>query len=71
MDDAPPPPPSLWQHVQSVLAAGLGVQSEQNRRRDFDRGSPTLYFTLGIIGTVLFILTLAGVVRWVLSGTGH
>jgi hypothetical protein len=53
--------------VKSILAAGIGVQSEKNRQRDFEKGNPLVFIIGGIIFTVLFILTVASVVGLVLS----
>ncbi|MBY6187819.1 DUF2970 domain-containing protein [Marinobacter hydrocarbonoclasticus] len=55
--------------VLSVLAAFFGVQSEANRQRDFTSHSPLPYILTGIIGVVLFVLTLIWIVNRVLSGT--
>lgn len=59
--------PSVFQIVASVFAAAFGVQSSANRERDFSGGSAAPYIIAGIIFTVLFILAIVGVVRWVLS----
>ena len=53
--------------VKSILAAGIGIQSEKNRQRDFEKGNPLVFIVGGIIFTVLFILTVASVVGLVLS----
>ena len=53
--------------IKSILAAGIGVQSEKNRQRDFEKGNPLVFIVGGIIFTVLFILTVASVVGLVLS----
>ena len=62
--------PSLWQVIYSVLGAMFGVQSSKVHERDFSKGSPVAYIVVGIVITVLFVLTLVGVVRWVMSGIG-
>jgi hypothetical protein len=59
-------PPSLWQVILSVFAALFGVQSGRNRKRDFDRGSPAVFILVGLLAVTLFVLTLCGVVYWVL-----
>jgi len=61
---------SLFSVVLSVLAAMIGVQSSKNRERDFAKGRPAAYIIVGIIMTVLFILTLWTVVSIVLSNAG-
>lgn len=60
-------PMSLLQVAQSVLAAFFGVQSERNRARDFQHGSGRTFVIAGLIGTVLFIVVVALVVKLVLS----
>jgi len=49
----------------SVIAAAFGVQSDANRQRDFSHGSALAYIIGGLIFTVLFVLTLIGVVMLV------
>lgn len=46
----------FWSVVQSVLAAGIGVQSKANKERDFIHGKPLHFIVGGLIGTVIFIL---------------
>lgn len=66
-----PEPRPGWLHViQSVLAAMIGVQSGKNRERDFEAGKPADYLFIGIIAIVLFVLTLVGVVKWILADAG-
>lgn len=59
--------PHLLQVVKAVLGAMVGVQSEKQRQQDFSATSPTPYIVVGIIFTVLFVVTLLLVVSWVLS----
>lgn len=61
---------SILQVIQSVLAASFGVQSGRNQARDFSRGSARTFIIAGLIGTVLFILTVYLVVTLVLSSAG-
>ena len=58
---------SLLSVVKSILAAGIGVQSEKNRQRDFEKGNPLLFIIGGIVFTLLFIIAVASVVGLVLS----
>ena len=58
--------PSFLEVTMSVLAAALGVQNAKNRERDFTRGNPLVFIAAGLIFTVLFVLTLVGVVYLVL-----
>lgn len=64
--EQPEKPAGLLTVTMSVLAAALGVQTEENRKRDFDQKSPVPYILGGLIFTVLFVLTLIGVVMLVL-----
>lgn len=59
--------PSIFQVVASVLAAGFGVQSEKNRQRDFAGGSAATFVMVGIIATVLFVLTLYMLVKLIIA----
>ncbi len=61
---------SILQVIQSVLAAAIGVQSNQNRERDFTRGSAKTFIIAGLIGTVMFVLTIYTVVHLVLGAYG-
>jgi DUF2970 family protein len=61
---------SWWQTTGSVLASFFGVQSESNRERDFSQGSAGRFIFIGVAMTVLFILTLWGIVRLVLHLAG-
>ena len=62
--------PSLLQVFGSVLAAAFGVQSEKNRVRDFEQGSASAFIIVGVIATILFVLTIFGVVKLVISSSG-
>ena len=64
MSDPAEKKPTLWQVIQSVMGAFLGVQSSDVHKRDFSTGSPWAYIIVGIIATVLFVLSLFAVVRW-------
>ena len=60
--------PSIIQMIKSILAAFIGVQTEQNRKIDFEQGSPATYIIAGLIFTVLFVSVIVFVVSKVLSG---
>ena len=71
MDDpANNKPPTFWQMLHSVIAAAFGVQSGKNRARDFTHGRPSHFVALGILFTVVFALTLFGIVKLVLLLAG-
>ena len=61
---------TLRQMIGSVLAAGFGVQSQRNRERDFQYGSPTAFILLGLTATLLFVLAIVLVVKLVLKAVG-
>ena len=54
--------PNLLHVIKSVLAAGIGVQSEKNRQIDFEHGSLSTYLIVGFIATILFILSIVTIV---------
>ena len=60
----------LFKVVTSVFAAMFGVQSAKNRERDFQHGRPAAYIIVGLIMTVLFVLTVWMVVKLVLGAAG-
>jgi hypothetical protein len=52
------PKPTITQVFKSVLAAFIGVQSEKNRKQDFEHGSLSTYVIAGIIFTALFVVAI-------------
>jgi hypothetical protein len=57
-------PTLTWSQIlRSSLAAGLGVQSNRNRERDFADGSPRRFIVMGVVLTMLFIASLVTVIR--------
>ena len=54
---------SLLQVMGSVFAASFGVQSKENKVRDFNRGKPVLFIIAGLVFTVMFLVTLVTVVN--------
>lgn len=54
--------PNILQVIKSVIAAGIGVQSNKNREIDFQNTSPISYIIVGLAGTVLFVITLVFIV---------
>jgi len=53
--------------IQSTLAAAIGVQSKQNRERDFEEGNAVTFIAAGIIFTALFIATVMTIVQLVVA----
>lgn len=66
----PSPDLSLWQMIGSAVAAAIGVQSSENRKRDFSRGKAGQFIIIGIVGTMLFVLAMLLLVRLILSVAG-
>lgn len=58
--------PGFVDVIKSVLASFFGVQSSKKRERDFTHGKPIHYILVGLLATVLFVLTIWGVVSLVL-----
>lgn len=70
MDDEEQRPLTLWEMLQSIIAAAFGVQSGKNRSRDFSRGKPSHFIILGLLATLMFVLVLYALVRTVLYFAG-
>ena len=62
--------PSLLSVLGSVLASMFGVQSSRKREQDFTHGKPSQYVIIGLLVTVLFVLTVWGVVSLVMKLAG-
>ena len=63
-------PPSFLSVLGSVLASMFGVQSNRRREEDFTHGKPSQYIVIGLLVTVVFILTVWGVVSLVMRLAG-
>ena len=59
--------PGLMDVVKSVLASFFGVQSNKNRERDFQQGSPAQFIIVGLILTILFIVGMILIVKLILA----
>jgi len=59
--------PTIFQVVKSVFSAFIGVQSDENRQKDFTQGSLKLYIITGIIFTIAFVGGLIIVVSAILG----
>lgn len=55
----------------SVFRAWFGVQTEENRKRDFNSNNPTPFIVAGIIFAVVMVIAVIVAVNFALSGTGH
>jgi len=49
--------------VLSVLAAMVGIQSDENRERDFNSGSASKFIFVGIIMVMIFVFSLISIVN--------
>lgn len=58
---------NLFQVFVSVVASFFGVQSNEKRARDFTRGRARDFIIVGLVLTLLFILTVFGIVKLVMS----
>jgi len=61
------PKPSTLQTIKSIFAAFIGVQSNENRKADFEQGSLKTYVIAGVIFTILFVAFMVFVVSMVLG----
>lgn len=63
-------PLTFWEMLSSTLWAFVGVQSRRNRTRDFSRGKAIHFIYFGIGFTVLFVVGMFLLVRFVLAAAG-
>jgi len=56
---------TLLQVMCSVFAAGFGVQSKDNKVRDFSRGKPLQFIVAGLLFTLAFLFGLIAIVNLV------
>jgi hypothetical protein len=57
----------VLQTIQSVLAAFIGVQSDKNRKLDFEQGSLATYIVAGVIFTIVFVSALVFIVSKIIG----
>ncbi len=62
--------PGPLQVIGSVLAAMVGIQTEDNRERDFTSGQIGNYIFVGIIVVIIFIFTLISIVNNIIEDAG-
>ncbi|VAW76478.1 hypothetical protein MNBD_GAMMA15-1615 [hydrothermal vent metagenome] len=58
---------SLFSVIGSVAASMFGVQSGKKHDEDFKHGKASTYIIIGAIATLVFVLTVWGVVQLVVS----
>ncbi len=61
---------TFGQLLLSTLSAFIGVQSNANRERDFKHGKISHFILIGLIFGLVFIFTIIGVVKIVMSLSG-
>lgn len=54
------------QVLMSILSSFFGVQSSKNQKRDFAHGKARQFIAVGIVMTIVWYVTIAMVVRFVL-----
>lgn len=62
--------PDIFQVIWSVIAALFGVQSQQNRERDFNKGDPRDYITVYVVLVIALVVGMILVVNAVLDAAG-
>ena len=68
-DDNKPTQVTTWQVIVSVFRAWLGVQTNENRKRDFSSSDPVPFIIAGVIFTLIMIVGVIIAVKIALSGT--
>ncbi len=56
---------STAQVVGSTLAAAFGVQSKENKVRDFERGKPHQFIIAGVVFTLIFLVGMIALVNFI------
>ncbi len=62
--------PGFWSTVKSVLGGMIGVQSESQLEKDFQKADPVKIILGGIIFTVVFIFTILYFVNKIVDPSG-
>jgi len=55
---------NIWRSLLSVLQAFFGVQSSENRTRDFEQGKPILFLILALDVVVVFLLCIYLLIKY-------
>ncbi|MBB1322383.1 MULTISPECIES: DUF2970 domain-containing protein [Shewanella] len=58
---------SIWRVFSSTVAAFFGVQTEQNRQKDFQTQSPLPFIIMGIILAITLVISIILIVNQVLT----
>lgn len=65
MQESKPNKLSGWHMIHSVLSAFFGVQSKGRADKDFQQGSFKVYAAIGIVATIVFVIAIAGIVKYI------
>lgn len=66
-EPSPPRGQSLFSVIGSVFASMFGVQSSKKHDEDFRHGKASTYLVVGAVATLVFILTVWGIVKIVVG----
>lgn len=61
----------FWSTVKSVVGAMFGVQSEEQRQKDFEKGNALHFIIGGLVFTIVFIFTILYFVNSALESAGQ
>ncbi|MHC4222082.1 MAG: DUF2970 domain-containing protein [Planctomycetota bacterium] len=61
---------TFLQLLLSTLSAFIGVQSNANRERDFKYGKVSHFIAIGLMFALVFVLSIVGVVKIVITLSG-
>lgn len=54
---------TTFQVMRSVFSSMIGVQKEENLKRDFQYGKPSQFIVVGLVMTIAFIFFVYGLVQ--------
>lgn len=57
----------LWQVIKGIFAALIGIQSKDNFHEDFSQKNAAPYIILGVVFTILFVLSLIKIVTLIVK----
>ncbi len=64
---APQRKAALWPTIKAVAWSFLGVRKNSEFQADIGRLNPYTIIAVGLVGAVLFVLTLIALVNWVVA----
>lgn len=60
-------PLTFLEVMLSIFASAFGVQTSENRKRDFARGNPIHFIISGVLFTAIFIVLMVVIVNTVIA----